>query len=205
MPGGACRAAYGAATEVMVGAATRIPIMGANADVRADFKAALDGSGVPVGFAGSMGLEGEVGIDNLKVTKAAFGFGFGAGDGYLYGKAAGKMDIGAIKAAAEGRFFVGRTCDLGILQAVDPLVLEVLGQTAIGASVNATEPVYGSYGYGEGSFSVLSLIGIPPTCMLDLRAGGGMGAFGFDRADLLETPPDSPPPQPARTLVLSNT
>jgi hypothetical protein len=42
-----------------------------------------------------------------------------------------------------------------------------------------TLPVRGAMVYGEGGMSLMPLIGIPPSCVLDLRVHGGQGVFGF--------------------------
>jgi hypothetical protein len=40
-------------------------------------------------------------------------------------------------------------------------------------------PVTGAMVYAEGGMSLMPLIGIPPSCVLDLRVHGGQGYFAF--------------------------
>jgi hypothetical protein len=68
---------------------------------------------------------------------------------------------------------------------VDKDIATVL-QTVLGdASVGGPVPVLGAAAYAEGSMSLMPLIGIPPSCVLDLRVGGGQGVFLFKKGSTL--------------------
>ena len=64
---------------------------------------------------------------------------------------------------------------------INPNVAKLVSDLGLGTTVDSTQPLYGAYVYAYGNFSVLSLIGIPPTCLLDIRLGGGQGNYIFYR------------------------
>ena len=186
-PGAACRLAGGAAADVTISAATTTTISGSPTTLEAALKVSLDSSGIPVGLAGRFGIDGELDFQGLKITKLELGAGFGANDAYLYGKAAGKSDVADLDAAV----FLGKTCDPDVLTRTDPSVGATLtraGQASPGSDFglpSSDKPLYGIYAYGAGAISVNSLIGIPPSCFLNIKAGAGSGYGVFYRGNSL--------------------
>lgn len=186
-PGAACRLAGGAAADVTISAATTTTLSGSPTTLEAALKVSLDSSGVPVGLAGRFGIDGELDFQGLKITKLELGAGFGANDAYLYGKAAGKSDVADLDAAV----FLGKTCDPDVLTRTDPSVGATLtraGQASPGSDFglpSSANPLYGIYAYGAGAISVNSLIGIPPSCFLNIKAGAGSGYGVFYRGNSL--------------------
>ena len=178
-PGGACLAAGGAKAEVTMGASTNLSWTGQDADIALQGKVAFDGTGSPVGFFGDLRLVGELDFSEIQINELALGFGFGidsdeaipgnAKQYYLYGKAVGK--VAAMDVAAG--IFIGRTCMLDPIKNADPDIGRVV------ASQNLQPPYTGAAVYAYGAISLMPIIGIPPSCLLDLRVGGGQGFFAF--------------------------
>lgn len=178
-PGGACLAAGGAKAEVTIGASTNLSWTGQDADIALQGKVAFDGSGSPVGFFGDLRLEGELDFSEVQINELALGFGFGIDSEeavpgnkkqyYLYGKAVGK--VSAMDVAAG--IFIGRTCMLDPIKNADPDIGRVV------ASQNLQPPYTGAAVYAYGAISLMPIIGIPPSCLLDLRVGGGQDFFAF--------------------------
>jgi hypothetical protein len=166
---------------------TTTTISGSPTTLEAALKVSLDSSGIPVGLAGRFGIDGEHDFHGLKITKLELGAGFGANDAYLYGKAAGKSDVADLEAAV----FLGKTCDPDVLTRTDPSVGATLiraGQASPGSDFglpSSDKPLYGIYAYGAGAISVNSLIGIPPSCFLNIKAGAGSGYGVFYRGNSL--------------------
>lgn len=170
-PNAACLAAGGAKAEVAAGATADF-MWGTKPNViTLGGKVALDGSGSPVGLCGDFGLSREIDFQAVKLQNIKFGFGFGANNGYLYARGAGKMQTMDVAAGV----FIGQTCDLGVIANADPDIGGLLPQILPGYSL----PVKGAMLYAEGGMSLMPLIGIPPSCVLDLRVSGGQGFFGF--------------------------
>lgn len=199
-PASACRVAAGVAAELTLGASTMIPlgtpvppattVVPSKIEIEAKF--AFADTGALNGLAGRLGLSNPEGalFGIIKVQQAELGFGFGGGDAYLYGKGAGQTDFYDLEAA----LFFGRTCDLlAVMTRVDAQAAELLNDARFDTVLRPTLPVgspaplpvYGFYGFGYGAISVNALIGIPPSCMLNLKAGAGLGAFYFYRENNL--------------------
>jgi len=168
-PRGACLAAGGAKTEVGMGASTEFKWGQAEpVAISVGGKVALDSNGEPVGLTGDFGIQGEFDFSEVKVKELQLGFGFGTAESYLYGRGAGKIQAMDIAAG----IFVGRTCDPQVVKNADP---------DIGAVVDTSSlPITGIAIYAEGGMSLMPIIGIPPSCVLDVRVHGGQGFFGFD-------------------------
>lgn len=186
-PAGACRLNAGIASELTVTAGTSIPFGLPKTQTKLEVggKFAFDASGSLDGLSGRFGMASEAGfkLGPLTIKQAELGFGFGGGDAYLYGKGAGKSDYADIEAAV----LLGRCCNFPqVLARVDEHVSDLINHPDLAATVNLTNPpnpVYGIYAFGYGTISVNALIGIPPSCMLNLKAGTGMGAFAFTTRD----------------------
>jgi hypothetical protein len=76
---------------------------------------------------------------------------------------------GSIIDELSGGIFVGRTCTLSPIKLWDPEA----------ASILSSPPFTGFYGYAEAWIPINQLIGIPSTCLLNLKGGFGMGAGFF--------------------------
>lgn len=168
-PAGACLAAGGAAAEISMGASGPLGWAGIGLDVDLAGKVALNASGTPIGLFGDLKLAGPMDFSSVKMQELALGFGFGANNYYLYGKGAGKIEAMDI---AAGVFF-GKTCEIYPIENADPDIGKVVAKT------NLTPPYSGAVVYAFGGMSLMPIIGIPPSCLLDLRVGGGQGFFAF--------------------------
>ena len=184
-----CRDSAGIAAELTLGAETQFqfgaPASPVRLEVEAKFAFANDGG--LNGLSGRFGIAGDgfkLGV--MTITQAELGFSFGGGAGgvdyYLYGKGAGKSEYADVEAA----FYFGVACDVtGVLGRIDQHVTDLLSQPnlsgVLGPANGNPNPTYGFYAFGYGAVSVNSLLGIPPSCMLNIKAGLGAGGFGFFR------------------------
>ncbi len=169
-PGGACMFGGGAKSEVIVGASTNLDWIGQDVDISLGGKVALDGNGEVIGLFGDLKLVGELDFSEVKLKELGLGFGYGANNYYFYGKGAAKvasMDVAA-------GIFIGRTCSLDPIINADPDIGLVVAQAGL------TPPFTGASVYVFGAMSLMPIIGIPPSCLLDVRVGGGQGFFVFD-------------------------
>lgn len=184
-PDGACRAAFGAASEILVGASgsyswgARTPGDSGTTGLAINGKFTLDNGGGIIGLAGDVALLGELGFQDVKFKDLKLGFGFGAGDAYLYGRGAASLKVMDVSAGV----FFGQTCasNLAILNNVDKDISTVISTLGL----NPAQTVLGAAVYAEGSMSLMPIIGIPPSCLLDLRVGGGQGVFIFKQGSQL--------------------
>jgi hypothetical protein len=170
-PNAACLAAGGAAAEVAAGATADFKWAGKPNVISLGGKVALGPTGSPVGLCGDFGLAKDIDFQVVRLSNIKFGFGFGANNGYLYARGAGKLKTMDVAAG----LFLGQTCDLGVVANADPDIGGLLPQVLPGYSL----PVKGAMIYAEGGMSLMPLIGIPPSCVLDVRVSGGQGFFGF--------------------------
>lgn len=185
-PGNASRFEAGVASEITLGAATSFSFGAPPAPTKLEVEAkfAFDNAGSLNGLAGRFGLAGAgFRLGPLTIKQAELGFGFGAGDAYLYGLGKGASDYFDLEAAV----FVGTASNpMEVLGRIDPLVVELATSPSVAAHVNLQNPpgpVFGLYAFGYGAISINALIGIPPSCMLNLKAGAGFGAFAFTYKD----------------------
>lgn len=181
-PSNNCRTSAGVASELTLGASTKFDFGAPPAPTKLEVEAkfAFGSSGMVNGLAGRFGVAGDgfkLGV--LTIKQAELGFGFGGNDAYLYGKGAGKSDWADIEAAV----FLGRACNPSdVMSRVDSEVSALLNRPEVDSVFSGgSQPVYGLYAFGYGSISVNALIGIPPSPMLNLKAGCGMGGFYFTR------------------------
>ncbi|QJE94360.1 hypothetical protein [Luteolibacter luteus] len=169
-PGGACLLDAGVEAEVSMGASTTLNWPGqAPLDISVGGKVGLNNSGLPIGLSGDLKLDGQLDFSEVRLQQIGLGFGVGGGNCYMYGKGAGK--VAAMDVAAG--VFVGKTCELAPIQNADPDIGKVV------AARNLVPPYTGASIYAYGGISLMPIIGIPPSCLLDLRVGGGQGFFGF--------------------------
>lgn len=169
----------GVKTEITVGAATPLSFLGQDACASAELRVGIGQSG-PVAVAGSLDITGQIDFESIKFNHLHLAVAIGASDCYIGAKVAGELDTGVFVIGAEVAVSLGKTSRLDPVAKINPNVADLITKLGLGAT-DATSPLYGAYVYAYGDFSVLSLIGIPPTCLLDIRLGGGQGNFIFYR------------------------
>ncbi len=172
-PDGAALVAAGAKTEIAASAATQMRWGLRESSLSLGGKVMLDNSGEVAGMTADIALGGEFDFEAIKLTELKFGFGAGTGNAYVYGRAAGSMQLMSVAAG----IFIGQTLDINILKNADPDIGGLLADPSLGLANQL--PIIGAITYAEGSMSLMPIIGIPPSCLLDLRIGGGQGFFGF--------------------------
>jgi len=156
--------------------------------VSLDARFMLDGKGVPQGLDGRLAFGGSQELGGFTLQDAQFLVGFGPGKSYLAATTAGSFK----GIAAEVKAFLGRTCALDPLLAVDGGVLQVLALPEVGfadAAGNLTGSPAGFYLSSGGWFPMERLLDLPTTCALSLRAHAVHGWFGFVKGNHLD--PDS--------------
>lgn len=177
-PVGQCLGYSDIQTEVQVGASGRLqwggiasplPPKGMNATLAA--KVSFDKAGNAAGFAGDLALSGGFSFGDVSLNQLNLGIGVGdPNNTCVYGR--GSATTAAMGVTAG--LFVGTTCDPGVIRNADPEIGTLL------ASMNLQQAPYrGAMIYAEGNMSLMPILGIPPSCLLDLRAIGGSGYFAF--------------------------
>lgn len=171
--------AGGRAVEVSLGTID-IPLEWISPNLRADidtkFSFDTSGDGLPdlLGMGGAFAItEGEIGFESFVIKDLAAAMAFSAWDGEVqeaYLSAALGLEFGDY--AASGGFFFGRTCTLMPILIWDEDVGQVL---------NEPDPTFtGAYVYGEAWIPIgEAILGVPASCMFDISAGIGAGAFFF--------------------------
>jgi uncharacterized protein YoxC len=165
-----CLPAGGKATEVTVGA-NDVKVDWISPDLVASiaFKATFDPGTTPpmlMGIGGSLELDGEVSFEAFKIKYLAASMAFGLEENYL--SCAARVAVNKYEGFC-GIYF-GRTCTLDPIALWDPEVASVLG----------TPPFTGAYVYCEVWIPVSeALLGIPASCLFNITAGVGAGAFYF--------------------------
>ncbi|MCW1883740.1 hypothetical protein OKA04_03305 [Luteolibacter flavescens] len=179
MPGDGTLSPGTVKTVVEVGASAPLDFLGQKAQATAEMRVGIGANG-PVMVSGCIGTKGNLDFQSIRVKEAQFGVGIGALDAYVFAKAAGELNAAAFAMSAEAALFFGKTSTIQPIQKVNPNIAALL--TALDVTTPETGgPLYGAYMFAYGDFSVLSLLGIPPSCLLDLRVGGGQGYYGFYR------------------------
>jgi hypothetical protein len=124
-------------------------------------------NGNPNGLNGTVRMTGGA-LDFEGFVLERFGAGIGVGPNSSYLAATAEMSFNAYQVA--GGFFFGRTCDIEPLEMVDANVAALIGQP----------PFSGGYLYGETWLPITEIVlGIPATCLFNISAGLGAGAFYF--------------------------
>jgi hypothetical protein len=165
-----CLPAGGKATEVTVGA-TDVKVGWISPDLVASiaFKATFDPGTTPpmlMGIGGSLELDGEISFEAFKVKYLAASIAFGLEENYL--SCAARVAVN--KYEGFGGIYFGRTCTLDPIALWDPDVAGALG----------TPPFTGAYVYCEVWIPISeALLGIPASCLFNITAGVGAGAFYF--------------------------
>ena len=164
-----CGDAHNPFTEVTVGA-TKVPMdwisSGLTADLEAKFTFATQP--VPIDLGGQISLNGDINFQAFDLHDLAVAMAFGASDNYVALKGGVRFNGFDFSGAA----FFGKTCTLDPLKLIDPDVASVLGNP----------PFTGGYVYAQGWIPVSQLLtGIPATCLFEISAGVGAGAFYFEQ------------------------
>lgn len=123
-------------------------------------------TGALLGAGGSIELaEGKAKFEKFGITEFGATAMFGALENYVGARARAEFNHKAIKVG----FFFGRTCSKEPLELVDSDVASILGKP----------PFTGGYVYGEASYPVNELLGIPSSCMLNITGTVGAGIWVF--------------------------
>jgi hypothetical protein len=164
----ACYPSNAPATEVTLGA-TRVPVKWLSPDLTVDLetKFTFDGSvPFPVNMAGQLELNGNLEFETFTLHDMAVAVGMGKYENYLSIKGGVAMNGYDFSGGA----FFGRTCSLAPLLLVEPEADKVLGNP----------PFTGAYCYAQGWLPVSEMVlGVPASCMFNVSAGVGAGAFYF--------------------------
>jgi len=163
-----CSSGNAPATEVTIGA-TKIPVGWLSSDLTADLEAKFTFDGThpfPVNLGGQIALNGELDFETFQLHDLAAALAFGEFENYLALK--GGVRFNGFDFS--GAIFFGRTCSLDPLILIDPEVAKVVGNP----------PFTGAYCYAQGWLPVSQLVlGIPASCIFEISAGVGAGAFYF--------------------------
>lgn len=140
---------------------------------RAQGQYTMQSDGAPIGLAGSLSVDTDTHFDIVSLKHAEFDFAFGLMDNYIYAEGAGSILIFDVNVRA----FLGRTCDVALLNRIDPQINNVF--TALGVTpVSPDHSVIGYYYRGDGDVSLNRLLGIPDD-VVTLKGSGGQGSFVF--------------------------
>lgn len=181
-PASDCRPAGARDVTLRIGAeASGVAGYGARADgaqlqVDADLRVALEGgSRRPIGMDGVLGLRGALDVGDFGLRDVRLRFAAGAGGGHLSGVVRG--DLNGID--ADIRCFLGRVCDVGVLDVLDPATAEILKLPEYQPASRPGGGIAGFYFGADGSFPLEKLLGLPATPAISLRGSGGNAWFGF--------------------------
>ncbi len=165
---GACVPGHARFTEVTLGA-EKIPVKWLSPDLTVDVetKFTFDGThAFPINVGGQLTLNGDLEFEAFTLHDLAAAVAFGKEENYLALKGGVKFNDYDFS----GAVFFGRTCSLAPLKLIDPDVAGVLGNP----------PFTGAYCYAQGWLPISEMIlGVPPSCLFDISAGIGAGAFYF--------------------------
>ncbi len=140
---------------------------------RAQGQYTMQSNGSPIGLAGSFSIDTDTHFDIISLKHAEFDFAFGLMDNYLYAEGAGSILIFDVNVRA----FLGRTCDVALLNRIDPNINDVFTALKL-TKVPPAFAVTGYYYRGDGDVSLNRLLGIPDD-VVTLQASGGQGSFVF--------------------------
>lgn len=163
-----CTSGNAPATEVTIGA-NNIPLGWLSSDLKADLEAKFTFDGThpfPVNLGGQISLNGDLDFETFVLHDLAAALAFGEFENYLALK--GGVRFNGFDFS--GAIFFGRTCSLDPLILIDPEVAKVVG----------SPPFTGAYCYAQGWLPISQLVlGIPASCLFEISAGIGAGAFYF--------------------------
>ena len=164
-----CSSSHGPSTEVTIGA-KKVDFGWISDGLKANIETKFTFDGgvpVPVNFAGSVELLGELDYEAFKLHDLAAALAFGKYENYLALRGGIKFDGYDFS----GGIYFGRTCSLDPIKLIDPDVADMLG----------APPFTGIYCYGQGWIPVSeAVLGIPASCLFEISAGVGAGAFYFE-------------------------
>ncbi|HAM74009.1 MAG TPA: hypothetical protein DCM86_20480 [Verrucomicrobiales bacterium] len=145
----------------------------------------MTSDGSPLAVTGKLSVESDLHFDIVNLKRAELDFAFGKYDNYLRAEGAGSILLFDVQT----RCFLGRTCDLEVLRAVDPLILDVFTKLGITKPDPALfQTVTGYYFRGDGDVVLNRILGIPDS-VVTLKAKGGQGSFAFCNDDLSKVIP----------------
>lgn len=121
----------------------------------------LDGS-IPIGFFGRAYLGGEVNFEAVAIKNLGLEVGVGLLENYLGATASGRFESYTLNIIA---FYIGKTCDFGVLERLDPTIAEFIGPKV---------PLIGAYVRGAASIPIYNF-----GCVFTLGAGADIGAWYF--------------------------
>ncbi len=163
-----CGFSGGSATEVTLGAED-VNLDWLSPDLRASVATKFSfqtGPFKPLGMAGSLNVKGGIQFEGFEVYKLGAAVAFGLNENYLAAIAGVRMRSYDLS----GGIYFGRTCTLDPIKLIDADVASVLG----------SPPFTGAYLYGEGWIPISeAVLGIPASCLFNISAGIGAGAFYF--------------------------
>jgi hypothetical protein len=119
-----------------------------------------------MGMAGSFDMTGKLDFESFEIYRLGAAVAFGASENYLSANVGIKLRSYDIA----GGIFFGKTCTLDPIASWSPDVASALG----------APPFTGAYVYGEGWIPISeAVLGIPASCVFNISAGIGAGAFYF--------------------------
>lgn len=129
-------------------------------------KCTLADNGALLGMGGGIELAaGKAKFEKFALTEFAATAMFGTEENYVGARARAEFNKKALKVG----FFFGRTCSKEPLELVHRDVSKVLGKP----------PFTGGYVYGEISYPLNEILGIPSSCLLSLTGTAGAGIWVF--------------------------
>lgn len=153
-------------TEVRIGADNIEAEWLGDMRLNVGLKCTLDDDGGLLGMGGSIELAGgKAKFEKFALTEFGATAMFGTQENYVGAKARAEFNKKALKVG----FFFGRTCSKEPLKLVDKDVASILGDP----------PFTGGYVYGEMSYPLNEILGIPSTCFLSLTGTVGAGIWLF--------------------------
>jgi outer membrane murein-binding lipoprotein Lpp len=164
-----CLPAGGKATEITMGATGAgldwiIPNLKATVSAKFTLDPTVDPPAL-LGLSAGFQLDGPLNFQTFKITSLGAMMGFGSLENYFSADCA--LEFNGYK--GKGGIFFGKTCDTSPFF-WDPAVQTLLGNGSF----------TGAYAYGEVWIPITeALLGIPPSCFLEVSAGVGMGAGYF--------------------------
>ena len=117
------------------------------------------------GMAGGLEITGGLSFEAFEISYLGAGVAFGLDENYLSAACGLRFN----KYEGFGGIYFGRTCTLDPIAMWAPDVASVLGNP----------PFTGAYAYAEAWIPLNEAIGIPSTCLFNISAGVGAGAFYF--------------------------
>ncbi len=117
---------------------------------------------IPIGFFGRAYLGGEVNFEAVAIKNLGLEVGVGAIENYLGATASGRFESYTLNIIA---FYIGLTCDFGVLERLDPQIAEFIGPKS---------PLLGAYVRGAASIPIYNI-----GCFFTIGAGADIGIWYF--------------------------